>query len=278
MSNILINGLAQNTIDCTDRGLHYGDGLFETIALVNGRLQLWPLHMQRLREGCKKLNLPCVDEKLWLQDIAQLKTTERCVIKLMFTRGSGGRGYRFPDATDVTRIVAVYPWPEYPASHAQQGISVTVCGTTASVNPALAGLKHLNRLDNVLARNEWQDATIAEGLMGDDRGNVIEGTMSNVFAVKDGALLTPQLNRAGVRGVMRTHVIDMARQLNIVVQECDIAMSALHHMHELFLTNSLIGIWPVKQLQSTDYAIGPVTQLLINNLKLNDHAQDLPFV
>lgn len=278
MTNVLINGLAQNTIDYTDRGLHYGDGLFETIALVNGRLQLWSLHMQRLREGCKQLQLPAVDDALWLQDIAQLKTTERCVVKLMLTRGSGGRGYRFPESTSVTRIAAVYPWPEYPASHAQQGVNVTVCVTTASMNPALAGLKHLNRLDNVLARSEWQDATTAEGLMGDDRGNVIEATMSNVFAVKEGVLLTPQLNRAGVRGVMRAHVIDMARQLNIVVQERDIAMSALHQMHELFLTNSLIGIWPVKQLQSTDYAVGPVTQLLINNLKLNDHAQDLSSV
>jgi 4-amino-4-deoxychorismate lyase len=278
MTNILINGAAQHTIEYTDRGLQYGDGLFETIALVKGRLQLWPLHMQRMREGCKKLQLPIIEDALWLQDIAQLATSERCVIKLMLTRGSGGRGYRFPDTAQVTRIAAVYPWPDYPDSHAREGVMVTVCGTSASVNPALAGLKHLNRLENVLARNEWQDASIAEGLMCDDRGHVIEGSMSNVFAVKDGVLLTPQLNRAGVRGVMRAHVMMMAQQWGVNVQERDISMSALHQMDEIFLTNSLIGIWPVKQLQASEFAVGKITQVLLNNLKLNDYAQNLPSV
>lgn len=278
MTNVLINGQPQTTIEYTDRGLHYGDGLFETIALVNGRLQLWQLHMQRLHDGCKRIQLPPVNESLWLHDIAQLNATGNCVIKLLLTRGSGGRGYRFPEATQVTRIAAVYPWPEHPASNAQDGVTVTVCGTAASVNPALAGLKHLNRLENVLARNEWLDASLAEGLMLDDHGHVIEGTMSNLFAVKNGEVHTPLLNRAGVRGVMRAHIINLAKQLNIPVQEHDISLSALHQMDELFLTNSLIGIWPVKQLQATEFSVGKITKQLITNLKLNDYAQTLSSV
>jgi 4-amino-4-deoxychorismate lyase len=137
----------------------------------------------------------------------------------------------------------------------------------------MAGLKHFNRLENVLARNEWIDNSIAEGLMLDDHGNVIEGTMSNVFAAKDGELHTPQLNRAGVSGVMRAHVINLAKQQNLIVHEHDISLSTLRQMDEVFLTNSLIGIWPVKKIQATDFTVGRITQLLIKKLKLNDYAQ-----
>lgn len=248
MQNILINGQPASQIDVRDRGFQYGDGVFETIACRNGQLQFWQAHMQRLQDACERLNLPVIPAQQWLDDIAALQPRGDVVIKLIQSRGVSGRGYAYSDSEQQpVRVCALYPWPDYPQQN-QQGIRVMICKTPVSINPALAGIKHLNRLDNVLARNEWREPHIAEGLMLDHQQHVIEGTMSNVFCVLDDQLYTPALELCGVRGVVREQIIQLARSQGTTVNEIDISLQNFLQMDEIFVSNSLIGVWPVTSI------------------------------
>jgi len=271
MNKILVNGNQQSSIDVGDRGLQYGDGLFETIAYKNGQLQLWDEHMQRMQQSAERLSLGPVDESLWLDDIKKLSLSGDAVIKLILTRGVSGRGYAYASADTANRISAAYAWPDYAESNSQ-GVTACLCETPISMNSALAGLKHLNRLDNVLARNEWTDAQISEGFMLDNNRHVIEGTMSNVFCVFDDELYTPSLECSGVAGVMRQHVINLAAENNISVNVIDISEQNFLHMDSIFITNSLIGIWPVTKLFSADqqYDFSIAEQIKTIQSRLND--------
>jgi len=264
----LINGIEQTTIDVRDRGFQYGDGLFETIAYKNNQLQLWDAHLARLQQGCERLMLNVVDETQWLADIKNLQLSDDAVIKLSISRGVSGRGYGYNDDHTVTRVTASYPVPDYPQSNSQ-GIKAIFCKTPLSINSALAGIKHLNRLDNVLARNEWHDSDISEGFMFDNQGHIIEGTMSNVFCVLGDELYTPALKQGGVAGVMRQQVIDLAQALNIPVNIVDISKPNFLQMDGLFITNSIIGIWPVKELENKKFQYSELIKRLQDELAIN---------
>lgn len=245
MIRCLVNGSDTEKLSVNDRGLHYGDGLFETIAIINGKPWHWQLHMQRLVEGCKRLKIAKPDEALFLDEVIRVSLNmPRAIVKIIVTRGSGGRGYRFDNNIEATRIIASHDWPDHPASYCQQGVRLRICETPISCQPALAGLKHLNRLENVLARSEWQDDTYAEGLMCDIDGHVIEGTMTNLFWVENGEIFTPSLEKCGVKGVMRNRVMAAAKRLGITCNEEVVELSRLQDAEELFVCNSIIGIWP----------------------------------
>lgn len=260
-TNCLINGVAATEVAVTDRGLHYGDGLFETFAVGEGIPELWDRHMRRLRQGCERLDIPLPDMELLRTEAEQLCTGARqAVLKLIITCGSGGRGYRRPQHPQPTRIVSLHPWPDHPRSWRHEGVAVRVCRHRLSVNPALAGIKHLNRLDQVMARGEWNDSTIAEGLMLDPSDRVVEGTMSNLFLVRDGQLITPDLSRVGIGGVMRGLLIDTAADLDIACGLAELTLDDLFDADELLLCNSVIGVWPVRRLEERAYtAPGPIT-------------------
>ncbi|MDH5485031.1 MAG: aminodeoxychorismate lyase [Gammaproteobacteria bacterium] len=273
MNRILINGISTSSIDSRDRGFQYGDGLFETLLYVRGKIFFWQQHMQRLTTGCERLGLPVVDEAQWLADIEQLSLgADKAVIKLMLTRGIGGRGYKLPEAVDTTRITARYDFVDYPLENTEQGVQTIICKTPVSVNASLAGLKHINRLDNVLARNEWSDPDIMEGLMMDDRGNIIEGTMTNVFCVKDNVVYTPRLDRAGIDGIIRNEIIRLAGEQEIVVKQEDISVNDLQEMDEVFLTNSLAIIWPVIKINNRVFVKGEVTARLMSVFNMDEGA------
>lgn len=250
---MLINGVTTNTLAATDRAVQYGDGIFETIAIFNGEPRAWHRHMKRLFVGCAKLGIPQPDTDLLATEARQLYNEsgngqERLVLKVIISRGNGGRGYRPPAEISATRILALYPWPEHAYDWYKQGIRLHVCETRLSCNPALAGIKHLNRLENILASSEWQEKDIAEGLMRDIQGNVIEGTMTNVFAVFDDVLHTPELSHCGVSGTMRARVIEAAVELGIKVNERGIGLDELYKADELFVCNSILNIVAVRQL------------------------------
>ena len=265
MAQMIINGQLSDRLSAQDRGFQYGDGLFETIAYDSGKLLLWSRHIQRLQAAAERLGLGAIAEQQWLDDIKHLSVEQpRAVIKLIHTRGTGGRGY-YAGELSPTRIVAAYPWPDYPSS-SDRGVSVRFCQTPVSVNTSLAGMKHLNRLDNVLARNEWTDPGIAEGLMQDDRGMIIEGTMSNIFGVKANVLFTPDLSRAGVAGVMRDEILRQVRQQGMEIRCMDINQQQLLEMDELFICNSVIGVWPVIQLEEHEWSKGPITKKITEML------------
>lgn len=265
---ILVNGHAQDHIAVADRGLHYGDGLFETIAVTGGRPRLWERHWRRLSTGCRRLGIAPPDpEILWEEASRVCGGVDRGVLKIILTRGAGGRGYRPVQTGQATRIMATYPWPAYPEANWRQGVAVRVCTTRLGRNPALAGIKHLNRLEQVLARSEWQDPHIAEGLMLDDDGHVIAGTLSNLFIVTAQGLLTPTLAACGVAGIMRSVILDLAAELDIVWQEKPLRLEDLLRADEVFLSNALIGIWPVRRVEQRDYSVGSLTELLDGRLQ-----------
>ena len=275
MTNILINGEAKATIDVLDRGLQYGDGLFETMAVRNGRIYLWDTHWERLTKGCNQLSIALPDKDIVEKEISLLTDKnkhDKFVIKLIVTRGKGNRGYAYSDGQNTTRIISSHSWPDYPEKNQIDGVNVCYCETTLSENEKLAGVKHLNRLEQVLARNEWNADDYQEGLMLTREGNVVDGTMSNIFAIKDNMLFTPELSLCGVSGVMRKTVIKYSKELGISAYEKTFTKNELELADELFLTNSLFGIWPIRQIGKTQFTkVGSVTKRLqdeVNKLGL----------
>lgn len=271
MSNerVLVNGDASDRVSALDRGLAYGDGLFESIRLVAGVAPLWHRHMQRMSESCTRLRLPAPDPMLlWREVEAVTRDMPQSVARITLTRGVGQRGYSPPVSPQCTRVVAAFAPPHVDPEVEAQGLCVRVCGIRLADQPLLAGMKHLNRLEQVLARAEWSDPTIAEGLLRDSRGRVISATMANVFAVIDGELVTPALDRCGVAGVARAEVLAVLPQTKIA----DLTLDALLRASELFLSSSVRGIMPVKSLGEQEYAAGETTRYL------QRHWRDLGFL
>jgi 4-amino-4-deoxychorismate lyase len=257
--NVLVNGHESACVDAADRGLQYGDGLFETLAVHAGTPLLWSEHMQRLADGCARLRLPPPDPECLQREVMQVCAgQERAVAKVIITAGVAGRGYRRESAAPPTRVVSAHAWPAYPDSYAREGVAVRWCDTVLGINPRLAGIKHLNRLEHVLARAEWA-MEFAEGLMCDSEGYVVEGTMSNVFAVIGATVLTPAVTVTGVAGVMRSQVLQWVRAQGYACHEKRMTPAVLEAADEIFLTNSIIGVWPVRTLASRSYALGETT-------------------
>lgn len=263
---ILVNGRQQSDLAVADRAVAYGDGLFETIAVVDSAPSLWEAHMERLRRGCARLLLPCPDPSLLELEAAQL-TAEAgdAVLKLIVTAGAGGRGYRRGNL-EPTRIFIRSALPAHPARSWSDGVTVRWCDVRLARQPLLAGIKHLNRLEQVLARAEWDDTAIAEGLLLDQDGWVVEGTMSNLFVVRDGELMTPPLQSAGVQGIMRDYVLATATRLGLPARVSELRPGEVAAADEVFLTNSIIGIWPVSRIGSQRLPVGSLTQRLLRDL------------
>ncbi len=247
---VLVNGAPADQVSALERGLHYGDGLFETLGCVAGRPRLLELHLRRLARGCARLRMPAPDLAAIAREIAQLAGgADRAIVKLILTRGPAvARGYAVAGSEQATRIALRYPWPVPADAIEGQGLRVRIAELALSENPATAGLKHCNRLEQVLARCEWSDPAIAEALLFSRGGALISGTMSNVFLVRDGVLMTPTLELCGVAGVMREVVLAAARQNSIAARECRLARADLDAAEEIFLTNALTGIRWVGQL------------------------------
>lgn len=256
----LINGESGASISVLDRGFQYGDGIFETLAVANGESLLWDRHMRRFFRGATRLGLKAPAEELLRREAEQVcRGAPRGVLKIMLTRGNSGRGYAPAMDATPTRTVGLLPWPDYPARYRTDGVSVQFCHTLITRHNILAGLKHLNRLEQILARMELKDSC-TEGLMQDETGHVIEGTMTNLFVVSHGTLLTPDLKFSGVAGIMRGLVLERAPALSIDCRVTGIKRENILDADEVFLTNSLIGVWPVRRIDSREYPAGTVTR------------------
>ncbi|QJI30404.1 aminodeoxychorismate lyase [Pseudomonas sp. ADAK18] len=257
-----VDGQPEDAVPLKDRGLAYGDGLFETIAVKAGQPVLLDRHLQRLDEGCRRLAI-VVDQSLIRSELlAYAAVLGDGVLKLILTRGDSLRGYGINAGAPARRILQGSPPAIYPEAHGSSGIRLFPCVTRLSEQPLLAGLKHLNRLEQVIARSEWLDADHAEGLMLDMSGRVIEGVFSNLFLVRDGMLLTADLNRCGVAGVMRAELLAQARTLGIPVIVADVSFDQLQQADEVFVCNSVYGIWPVRGCGAMSWSVGPLTRKL----------------
>jgi 4-amino-4-deoxychorismate lyase len=251
----LINGVAGEAISVRDRGFAYGDGVFRTFPLRRGKPVLWQRQYAKLAHDCRALKIACPATETFERDFSLLDTPD-CIVKIIVTRGDSSRGYAPPADPAPARVLITSPLPQRPASYSNQGVRVHLCRTRLAAQPLLAGIKHLNRLENVLARAEWSDPDIAEGLLCDAGDNVIGGTMSNVFIVKKGALVTPELTCCGVAGVMRELVMELAHGHAIPLQVTAISLDDLFDADEVFVVNSVIGLWPVVALDRKSWNTG----------------------
>lgn len=246
---VFVNGAADGTVNPADRGLHYGHGLFETMRLCGGTLPLWDWHWSRLCRGTAALGIPLDHETVW-NDVRRACSQWPVdgVIKLMITAGSGGMAYRH-DGGPCNRYLFYRPFPER-----RDFMHLRVCDYRLPVNPRLAGLKHLNRLDQVLAADELPPDR--DGLLLDTEGRVIEGLAGNLFLRTADGWLTPDVGGAGVRGVMRDYLLaEIFPALGLAVRETGVALSQVHAAQELFLCNAVRGIQAVTAIDGSDHPL-----------------------
>ncbi|MBH3430289.1 aminodeoxychorismate lyase [Pseudomonas alkylphenolica] len=257
-----IDGVPADAVNLQSRALAYGDGLFETIAVRAGKPSLLEYHLDRLALGCQRLAIDA-DLLLVRDEVCRYASAlGGGVLKLILVRGDSQRGYAPATGVAPRRILQGSPLPAYPAAHAEQGVRLFPCTTRLAEQPLLAGLKHLNRLEQVLARAEWQDAEHAEGLMRDVSGRIIEGVYSNLFMVHGNELLTADLSRCGVAGVMRAALIEQAARDGIALRITDLTPQDLEQADEVFVCNSVYGVWPVRAFASLNWPPGPLTRKL----------------
>ncbi|MBO9480907.1 MULTISPECIES: aminodeoxychorismate lyase [Gammaproteobacteria] len=256
---VWVNGVPESFLPVSDRGLAYGDGLFETVRVAGGKPTLADYHWRRLQRSCQQLGI-AVDIERLLEEVDAFLLDNRAfdgVLKVMITRGSGGRGYNPEGCLSVRRILSLHPLPSRSRDPGVHGARVKLCQMRLG-RSALAGLKHLNRLEQVLARSEWQGDAYDEGLLCDFEGNLVEGTMSNLFIVThEGDLVTPDLSFHGVAGVCREFIIEFARHRGMTVKEQSVPRGL--DVAEIFLCNSVNGVWPVIEYEGREWGIGPLT-------------------
>jgi len=258
---ILVNGTAATSVTADDRGLAYGDGAFRTLAVHGGRLLAWRRQFDKLASDLRALHIPCPQEPLLREEVAEVARGQpECAVKIIVTRGSGRRGYAHPSQVAPHRIVSSSMLPQYPAAWVNDGVTVRACALRLAWQPALAGIKHLNRLENVLARAEWNDAEIAEGLLQDCSGNVISGTMTNIFMTDGAELVTPDLSGCGVAGVTRDRVMEGARRNGVNCRVRCVSLDELTSAREVMLVNSLIGAWQVRRFGAATWGPGTLTE------------------
>lgn len=277
MSNQLANSSANSSTSyrngetvasdiATDRALLYGDGVFTTIAIKEQKPLFIEDHFKRLLDNCQQLkinNVPLDAIKIALS--SAIENINQGIVRITVARSSGERGYFCANPKPVFWITTSQ-WPEHIELFRAAGINVRYCEQRLSQNPSLAGIKHCNRLEQVLARNEWQSDDYQEGLMLDTQGHLIEGTMSNLFLVKNSQLITPKLALSGVNGIMRQRVIDIAQSKDIEVNITEINPKDLASADAAFVTNSVIGIWSINQVEDHTFTNNPLIEKLQQSL------------
>lgn len=255
----MLNGQLDATLPFTDRGLAYGDGVYRTFLVQQGQPILWSLQYQKLAADCARLNLPLCPSQQLLHEIQQLnQTLNLAVAKVMITRGEGARGYAIPKTVAANRIVMLHP--HTPRLHTA-GLRLFVCQLRLAHQPVLAGIKHLNRLENVLARSEQGQEDVDEGLLLDQQGQVIECTSGNLFARFGDQLITPDLSLCGVAGAMRDYVLAHAHTWRLQATIQHLSLAQILQADELIMTNSVtlacsisqIGdrVWPEQNLAAS---------------------------
>lgn len=256
----IVNGSFEQTISPLDRGFTYGDGVFRTMIVRSGLPECWPLHYQKLVADCAAIKIVCPSAELLISDLQLLFSEEEIaensvvVVKIMITRGEGERGYAAPAVTNPLRVLIKTDMPVYPNTYFNEGVHLHVCKTTLATQASLAGVKHLNRLENVLARMEWTDPSIADGIMFDNNQHVIECTAANIFMCSGKTLTTPSLSQCGVMGITRQRIINLAHLIGLTVKIESFSLDQLLASDGVVITNSLYGAFLVNRIQQKTWA------------------------
>lgn len=275
-----VDGQSQQTIDILDRSFQYGDGCFTTMLVQNGQIQHFQDHQQRVDECLKALRISALDwnvVNVWLNSAIQhiqnchfenanKFNSRKAGIKLHVSRGAGGRGYSTKNIAKPTITISTFDYPSHYEAWQDTGVELGICRQALGLSPLLAGHKHNNRLEQVLMKDEMDQAGEVDGLVLDISGNVIETTMANLFWRQGEVICTPQLTQSGVAGVMRKQVLTALNQTELSVTIGDYCLPQLMKADEVFITNSILGVAPVTRISETQFDIGTVTRSLQGQL------------
>ena len=251
----LVNGQSSDTVSVQDRGMTLGDGFFTTVQLRHGRPLLWPLHAQRLRDSAARLKMSVPDVEAIHERLLQMaghSPLEACG-KVIVTRGQGARGYGIEGCGQPTEILSVHGYPAHYRHWQHDGISLGVCQGRLGRSPLLAGIKSLNRLEQVLLKAELETRGLLEAVVLDETSHVIECVTANLFWCRDSVVYTPMLDHSGVTGVMRAWVLTQLNQLGLVCHEVSAPLRDLLCADAVFITNALMEVVPVRGIEDVIY-------------------------
>jgi 4-amino-4-deoxychorismate lyase len=268
MLECLVNGEISTYVSASNRGLNYGDGLFETLVVCNGQPRRWQAHMDRLGAGCERLGIDMPPQAVLLREVQTVSAgLAETVVKIVLCRGGIARGYLPLQDAGSVRIVSAHQLPQNIEENAARGVKARVCDLRLAIQPALGGIKHLNRLEQVLASSEPCAEDVAEGIMLDREDHVISAISANIFLVVEDRLLTPRLDRCGVRGVIRSQILAACSGR---CEQRRIQVDMLYEADEVFICNSVRGIVPVTGIDGHEFTIGAVTRELQSWLRDGD--------
>jgi len=262
MNECLVNGEISTLVTATNRGLNFGDGLFETLVVHHGRPRRWQGHMDRLGIGCERLGLSMPPQSILLREVQTVSAgLSNAVVKIIICRGGPSKGYMPPENLPGERIVMAERFPDGIAKMARKGVRTIICELRLALQPALGGMKHLNRLEQVLASAELREKDAREGILLDREGHVTCAVGANIFLVMEDRLLTPRLDLCGVRGVVRGHIL---AGFGARCEQRRVTLDMLLEADEVLICNTVRGIVPVTAVDDREYDIGPVTRELQN--------------
>jgi 4-amino-4-deoxychorismate lyase len=260
MNECLVNGEISTLVATANRGLNFGDGLFETLVVNQGRPCRWQGHMDRLGIGCERLGLAMPPQSVLLREVQTVSAgLTDAVVKIIICRGGSSRSYMPAEDETCVRIVSADRFPDGIARLARKGVRARICELRLAIQPALGGMKHLNRLEQVLASVELRDKAAKEGILLDRMDHVTCAVGANIFLVMEDRLLTPRLDLCGVRGVVRGLIL---AGFGARCEQRRVTLDMLQEADEVFICNTVKGIVPVTAIDDQAFEIGPVTREL----------------
>ncbi|SIN80604.1 aminodeoxychorismate lyase [Salinivibrio sp. ES.052] len=264
-----VNGQPCHEFATADRGLQFGDGCFTTGHVYRGVLLDRDAHILRLQDTCQRLAIEQVDWTGLAQTLEQAcwHSTSEQALKVIITRGQGGRGYSPQGCISPTVIVSLHPFPTHYREWQQEGVKLATTPIQLGASPLLAGLKHLNRLEQVLLKRSLIDTSADDLVVTDVFGHLVETTASNLFWRSGHVVYTPSLDNAGVAGLMREKIMAVIDGLpDYQCQTVSLGESALWQAEEVFISNTLMKVVPVNAINQTDYHTHTLTQVLQQRL------------
>jgi 4-amino-4-deoxychorismate lyase len=264
-----IDGVPGVAVPADDRGLQYGDGVFETVLVRSQRARFLDAHLARLSQGCTRLGISIASLAMLRAEIdaAVAVAPPLAVLKIIVTRGSALRRGYAPQGDEMPRrLVSLWHAPPQDAALVD-GVTLCVASIRLGENPTLAGIKHLNRLENVLAAADSAARGAFDALLLDASGNLVSGAMSNVFLVRAGGLTTPLIQSCGVAGVMRGIVLRECAALGIAAAEERLTLNDLFSAAGVFITNARIGVVPVRRVGEHLYDMNNLARRLAAHIE-----------
>ncbi|QIA62878.1 aminodeoxychorismate lyase [Vibrio astriarenae] len=258
-----VNGVPCDSISASDRSFQYGDGVFTTMLLQDGKVLHWSLHTQRLREGLNRLAIPhpnWSDVERWVANAAIEHS--RSGIKVHISRGSGGRGYSPLGCESPVVTISAFQYPKHYSTWHQAGLELGICQTQLGLNPTLAGIKHNNRLEQIMAKAEMDAVGLPDGIVTDLNEHIVETTMANLFWRKGQTLYTPKMVNAGVKGITRNYVAAQLPSLGFSLTEEDFFIEDLLCADEVFVTNAILGVAPVSKIAHHSFSFSDLAKQL----------------